>query len=955
MDNKLLLLAIFTLVFLSIFVNYAQAQTVGNCTNYAHYDRNAAGNRTWVVTNATVCLLTNVTNVSNITIRNGGSLHLQEVNISFNGTSLNFSVESGGTLKIDNGSRIFSANGSNLGINFYYLAGSAGFINNSSISTLQNHSGSNGLNVNTSSFEFTNSTINNSLGYALNISGGSPTIKNSTFFNNTGGVILWNASPTMVNITIHTNNSASTDAGFNITDSTNASLSNISIFNYTFGIVFTNSNMTLNNITIDNSTYGIFAKSSSVLTLIDSFILNPRSISGYPNASSLYFNYSSNGSNITLLNPNFTNFTFGSNNTGNFSVKWYLDIYTAVNVTNAPVNEVSFNLSNGSNMIFAGVSNKSGTIQRINLTEAIFSFNVTHGGNLFTNYSNYTINASKGNSSASNSTILTRSLILGDNLTVQLNLSILDIQVNGSGYGAGNDVFVQNAAVTLTNGTLVFNETTNGTGGIRVYVPYGLYNVSVTQANFSARLAPSNSSIVNTSNATKVNVTMFMRINITGINNTAANGVHPIINKSCSSTGCSDVSSGVAFRYVGIALYAHNNSSISSINALNGSAYVASATSDFRSSSYNNLSTSGAFLITKTAAPSPTSTTNYTDLVVYAVDSLGNNGTAAEWLRVTAASTSVGNTVNTGTGGGAGGDTGDYSLTITEYTRQLVIAQSESKEVIVTAKNTGVKSLSSVQLTISGISSDWYKVNVTGGGTTKSLASGEAVTFNVKFAIPSNAASQTYKATWRARDKDALALAEKELNLTVSQVWTSERVKILDTSITDVEKLMANIWQNITTLKSGGIDTAELEKNFEALNSTLALSRIEFGSSDYSSAQNDLNRVKADIATLVQAIATAKPKSVGSILKSELVKPTGIIILAAIIGIAAAGGFFLWWKFLRVISIAEIRKNPDRFVQGARLQGVVKSITDTQKGKVFLLSDDAGEKIHVRYPYYTTC
>ena len=113
MDNKLLLLAIFTLVFLSIFVNYAQAQTVGNCTNYAHYDRNAAGNRTWVVTNATVCLLTNVTNVSNITIRNGGSLHLQEVNISFNGTSLNFSVESGGTLKIDNGSRIFSANGSN--------------------------------------------------------------------------------------------------------------------------------------------------------------------------------------------------------------------------------------------------------------------------------------------------------------------------------------------------------------------------------------------------------------------------------------------------------------------------------------------------------------------------------------------------------------------------------------------------------------------------------------------------------------------------------------------------------------------------------------------------------------------------------------------------------------------------------------------------------------------------
>src|SRR3989344_7605145 len=110
MDNKLLLLAIFTLVFLSIFVNYAQAQTVGNCTNYANYSLNAQGNRTWIVTNTTLCQKMTIDNITNITIRSGGNLFLQEVNLTFNGSNamtLGIAVESGGTLKIDNGSPLF--------------------------------------------------------------------------------------------------------------------------------------------------------------------------------------------------------------------------------------------------------------------------------------------------------------------------------------------------------------------------------------------------------------------------------------------------------------------------------------------------------------------------------------------------------------------------------------------------------------------------------------------------------------------------------------------------------------------------------------------------------------------------------------------------------------------------------------------------------------------------------
>src|SRR3989344_1403689 len=116
MNTKILLLAIFAVAFLAIFSFEVQAQTIGNCTNYANYSTNAFPNKTWIITNTTLCLSVNIDNITNITIRNGGSLFLQAINVSFVGNatdSLGIAVESGGTLKIDNGSRIFSANGTN--------------------------------------------------------------------------------------------------------------------------------------------------------------------------------------------------------------------------------------------------------------------------------------------------------------------------------------------------------------------------------------------------------------------------------------------------------------------------------------------------------------------------------------------------------------------------------------------------------------------------------------------------------------------------------------------------------------------------------------------------------------------------------------------------------------------------------------------------------------------------
>ena len=155
-------------------------------------------------------------------------------------------------------------------------------------------------------------------------------------------------------------------------------------------------------------------------------------------------------------------------------------------------------------------------------------------------------------------------------------------------------------------------------------------------------------------------------------------------------------------------------------------------------------------------------------------------------------------------------------------------------------------------------------------------------------------------------------------------------------------------------MKAGGLNVSDIEANFKALNSTLALARLEYGSSDYTASQNDLTRVKSDITILITSIANAKPKGISQIIGATIAKPAGLALLIAIIGAAVGGGIFLWWKFLRVVSIAEIKKHPDKFVQGARVQGIIKSVTDTQKGKVFLLADNSGEKLHVRYPYYTT-
>src|SRR3989338_9629273 len=99
MNKKLILLLIIVGIFLSLNSFGVHAQD-GNCTNYANYS-SGTGNKSWIITNTTLCQTMNITDIMSITIRNGGSLYLQGINLSFSGNSTNslgILVESGGVL-----------------------------------------------------------------------------------------------------------------------------------------------------------------------------------------------------------------------------------------------------------------------------------------------------------------------------------------------------------------------------------------------------------------------------------------------------------------------------------------------------------------------------------------------------------------------------------------------------------------------------------------------------------------------------------------------------------------------------------------------------------------------------------------------------------------------------------------------------------------------------------------
>jgi len=527
--------------------------------------------------------------------------------------------------------------------------------------------------------------------------------------------------------------------------------------------------------------------------------------------------------------------------------------------------------------------------------------------------------------------------------TIATSLAILALSGGNTGEGlatiTGNIVSVGNATGTIiSQESVVFTGATTSTytvktddfGNYTVNLPVGAYTI-----NLSSEIYYLNGS------APTINVAEGEYRNLTGnlsalpiINVTGAYGALGYISVSSAEESSAANIGGVNVKY------AHSGLTVN-----NTATYTIVSTQTSTHFAQNGLITSGNFTKAVTL-PAVTETTSYK---IFITVSDGDSSTVyTDTVTVTNADSS--DDSSSASAGGGGGGSSNYGILISEYDKKVTANQGETKSTKLIAKNSGIKSLEKVALTLVGISSDWYTTSVSStGGSAEDLVSGEVVIFDIKFEIPNDATAKVYAGTWRVTDKDGLALAEKHMNLTIVNVWTADSISTLNTSIADAKPELTELAETIAKLKRKGKNVTELEAKLIELNQSLQDADAKFATGEYTTAQNFLNTAN-DLITELQA---GIDEIEGFKLDFEGITPSRIGVFAFVLVIAAAAGILLWYKFMRVLTIAEIKKNPDRYLEGAHLEGVVKSITDTKKGKVFLIQDHTG-KLHVRYPYYTT-
>jgi hypothetical protein len=520
--------------------------------------------------------------------------------------------------------------------------------------------------------------------------------------------------------------------------------------------------------------------------------------------------------------------------------------------------------------------------------------------------------------------------------------------MNGTitGAGAAHGSTIPNAVVTF-NSTYVAYADSNGVFSINV--PAGTYSISVTQENYTTNTTNSAYVVGSGSNQT---------LNISMIPNISINGSFAYLGSGSLRTVVSDADSNVtaaaSFNVNGTAYYKNNNSGVH-----NGTMYLSSDPTGISVTSFNLTTADGNFFKTTTSA-SPESSTNYT-LYLWVNDSHGSNGSSAlttgesEWIFVYIPPADGGDTNLVSSGGGGGGEASDFGLAITMYDKNLVLAQGESKTTEVTVKNTGVMPLEDVFLKVIGINSNWYTAKVSGtDAETEDLSVDEAVNFKIAWKIPSNAEAKSYSGTWRAKDKNAYAIAEKAMNLTITQIWNNTSVSDLKIDLDQLNANLTSLWNQIQELKAKGKNTSAVEAEFAAFNQTVQNAVSNYNAGDYNSAETGIDNAQILLTNLANSLTSLSKKGgLGLGISFDEVSPGNIGIFVILIAIGAVAGFFLWYKMFRVLSIAEIKKNPKMHSEGARIEGIVKSITDTRKGKVFLVADHT-DKLHVRYPYYTT-
>ncbi len=525
-------------------------------------------------------------------------------------------------------------------------------------------------------------------------------------------------------------------------------------------------------------------------------------------------------------------------------------------------------------------------------------------------------NGGWGNSPASNKTTAAALSALSTS-----GSSSVSGQITGTGNATGYDIANQTVQFA---GSDTYTTTTNGTGHYVINLPADDYTISLN------------------SNIYYLNDTYYANLS-SGQNMTLDMGALPKINLSGNYGeryfNDSNIDAGTDFRINGTAVYAHDGSPV------NGTMYYTSDNSNAINGGPVSTNTSTGRFTTDKSAPSPDSTTTYT-LTIWVNDTYGSNASTTGELAVQGTDSSDDGDTAASNGGGGGGSS-NYGILITEYNKQMTLSQGETTTTKLVAKNSGIYSLDKVALEIVGIEDSWYSATVEGSGSTsEDLDSEEVVTYSIEFTIPNDAESKVYPATWRVKDSGGNAMAEKNTNITISEVWTETTISGLNSTIETLEGNFSEITEKVNELKKKGNATG-LEDALAEINESIQEAKTKYSEGDYTGAQDAIDRANELIADLEADLDELETIPFEGISFGKL----GIAIFIIIIAVIA--GILVWYKFMRLVPISEIKRYPDRFLEGARLEGVVKGVTDTKKGKVFMVKDHTG-KIHVRYPYYTT-
>jgi hypothetical protein len=509
------------------------------------------------------------------------------------------------------------------------------------------------------------------------------------------------------------------------------------------------------------------------------------------------------------------------------------------------------------------------------------------------------------------------------------NYGTLKGNISGSGaavrYGR-----ISNVTVNLTSsGGTVYSALTNVEGEYIINAPAASgYTLTTNHSLFEINNTNSSVTITTGTNLTQ-NLDMLPELIVTG--NFGANGFFDPIGPS----------SGNTYAIEGYVNYTYNLS-----QAFSGNYTIQSSPNGVTKAKTGFISND--FSTGNLEAPSADIYAVY----VFVEDDNGSSYNSSQSFTV--GGTDEEETPVTNSGSPGGSTPTDYSMSVTSYDSQVSVIQGESSSTSFTIKNNGAKALEDVKLEVIGIPSSWYTAKVKSTGlSTEDLASSESVTFDITFNPPSDAEPKSYTITLKVKDSDGLAIAEKKVTFKVTKVWDTVKISTLNTQIETIKEDLATAKADVKVLDAKGYTTTEMDADLEAFSTALQNAITKYNAGDYTESERYYKEAQVLLEKIQNAVASATaPESKIATWLSGL--SLGIVSIAIII-ILIGGfvGFILWYKMFRVIPISEVKKDPDLFVEGARIEGVVKSITETKKGKVFLVQDQKN-KLHVRYPFYTT-